>query len=167
TEIARYADHWLQLRPGTDNALFMAWMNIIIKENLFDEKFVRDWTNAPLLVRCDSNKLLRYSEIVKGVTEEDYTAWDEDSKSPGRYSCKDQEYKVSKPALAGTYEVKLLDGKTIQCKTIWQVLSERVAPYTPEKTEQITWVPAQQIIDSAKTYATTKPATIQWCVATD
>jgi len=44
TEAGRYADFWLQLRPGTDAALLMAWINVIIEEGLYDEEFVGEWT---------------------------------------------------------------------------------------------------------------------------
>jgi thiosulfate reductase / polysulfide reductase chain A len=44
TEMADYADIYLQIRPGTDTALFMAWMNVIIEENLYDREFVEQWT---------------------------------------------------------------------------------------------------------------------------
>jgi len=32
TEAGRYADLWLQVRRGTDTALLMAWINVIIEE---------------------------------------------------------------------------------------------------------------------------------------
>jgi len=44
SELTRSADHWIRLRPGTDVALCLGIMNIMINENLFDEEFVRDWT---------------------------------------------------------------------------------------------------------------------------
>ena len=44
TEIVDNSDMWLQIRPGTDTALFMAWLNIIIKEELYDKEFVEKWT---------------------------------------------------------------------------------------------------------------------------
>ena len=44
TEIADNADIWLQIRPGTDTALFMAWINVIIEEGLYDKDFVNQWT---------------------------------------------------------------------------------------------------------------------------
>ena len=43
-EPAKDADLWLQIRPGTDTALFMAWINVIIEERLYDEDFVNEWT---------------------------------------------------------------------------------------------------------------------------
>jgi len=38
------ADIWLQPRPGTDTALAMAWLNVIINEELYDKDFVNNWT---------------------------------------------------------------------------------------------------------------------------
>lgn len=38
------ADMWLRIRPGTDAALFMGWINIIIREELYDKEFVNEWT---------------------------------------------------------------------------------------------------------------------------
>ena len=44
TEVADIADFWLQLRPGTDTALLMAWINVIIDKGLYDKDFVEKWT---------------------------------------------------------------------------------------------------------------------------
>jgi thiosulfate reductase/polysulfide reductase chain A len=44
TKIVDEADLWLQIRPGTDTALMLAWLYIIIGENLYDKEFVKDWT---------------------------------------------------------------------------------------------------------------------------
>jgi anaerobic selenocysteine-containing dehydrogenase len=41
---ASRADIWLQLRPGTDTALLMGWLNVIINEGLYDKDFVDKWT---------------------------------------------------------------------------------------------------------------------------
>lgn len=38
------ADIWLRVRPGTDVALALGMMNVIIRENLYDTKFVEKWT---------------------------------------------------------------------------------------------------------------------------
>jgi anaerobic selenocysteine-containing dehydrogenase len=42
-EAAEAADLYLQIRPGTDGALALAMINVIIKENLYDEKFVSNY----------------------------------------------------------------------------------------------------------------------------
>ena len=44
TEITRHADVWLRLRPGTDDALALAMIQVIIEEKIYDVDFVRDWT---------------------------------------------------------------------------------------------------------------------------
>jgi anaerobic selenocysteine-containing dehydrogenase len=44
TELARKAKYWLQIRPGTDNALALAFLNVIINEKIYDTDFVKDWT---------------------------------------------------------------------------------------------------------------------------
>ena len=43
-KIAAKADHWLQVRPGTDDALALGMLNVIIKEGLYDKDFVSKWT---------------------------------------------------------------------------------------------------------------------------
>jgi thiosulfate reductase/polysulfide reductase chain A len=43
-EMVDYADMWLQIRPGTDAALFMSWINVIVEEGLYDKQFVDEWT---------------------------------------------------------------------------------------------------------------------------
>ncbi|MFH1646331.1 MAG: molybdopterin-dependent oxidoreductase [Chloroflexota bacterium] len=44
TALAARADIHLQLRPGTDGALALGFMNVIIGENLHDQEFVEKWT---------------------------------------------------------------------------------------------------------------------------
>ncbi len=44
TQIAAKADIHLQLRPGTDGALALGMMNVIINENLYDKDFIDKWT---------------------------------------------------------------------------------------------------------------------------
>jgi thiosulfate reductase/polysulfide reductase chain A len=44
TEMAKMADMWLRIRPGTDAALLMAWMHVILSRSLYDREFVEDWT---------------------------------------------------------------------------------------------------------------------------
>lgn len=43
SESATKADLWLQLRPGTDCALLMGMINVIIQEELYDKDFVTNW----------------------------------------------------------------------------------------------------------------------------
>ena len=42
-ETSSKADIWLQLRPGTDAALGLGFINVIISEGLYDKEFVEKW----------------------------------------------------------------------------------------------------------------------------
>ena len=44
TRLARRADLWLRVRPGTDAALALGMLNVIINEELYDREFVENWT---------------------------------------------------------------------------------------------------------------------------
>ncbi|UCH93651.1 MAG: IscS subfamily cysteine desulfurase [Candidatus Aminicenantes bacterium] len=40
------AAQWVPIRPGTDGALALGLCNILIREELYDEEFVQNWTNG-------------------------------------------------------------------------------------------------------------------------
>ncbi len=44
TKLAEQAEIWLQLRPGTDDALALSMLNVIISEEIYDKAFVENWT---------------------------------------------------------------------------------------------------------------------------
>ena len=44
SETAILADEWLPIRPGTDLALLLAMINVMVEEKLYDEEFVRNST---------------------------------------------------------------------------------------------------------------------------
>lgn len=46
SEVAARSDHWIPIRSGTDGALALAMINIIIKEGLYDAGFVEHWTEG-------------------------------------------------------------------------------------------------------------------------
>jgi len=43
-ELAKRADLWIRPRPGTDLAIALGMMNVIVKEHLYDKSFVEKWT---------------------------------------------------------------------------------------------------------------------------
>ncbi len=44
TKTAKAADQWIRIRPGTDAALALAMMHVLIAESLVDEDFIREGT---------------------------------------------------------------------------------------------------------------------------
>ncbi len=95
TASTEIADIWLQPRPGTDGALALGWLNVIINEGLYDKDFVERWTVG------------------------------------------------------------------------FDKLKERVQEYPPQRVAQITGLAPDEIIRSARMYATSKPACMPFSVSTD
>ena len=65
TQAAAMADIWLPLRPGTDSALLLGMINVIVSERLFDQAFVDKWCYGfdKLVERLQEYPLSRVSEI--------------------------------------------------------------------------------------------------------
>ena len=65
TEAAERADIWLQLRPGTDCALLMGMINVIINEGLYDKEFTEKWCYGfdKLAERAQDYPLEKVAEI--------------------------------------------------------------------------------------------------------
>ncbi len=166
---ASRAEKWLRIRPGTDGALAMGFLNVILNEGLYDRDFVEKWTNAHHLVRKDTGKLLRESEITAGGSPDNFVVWDEKTNSPAVWDTVEVEYKPAsaEPALEGEYEVSLSDGTKIKTETVWNVLLAEVNKYPLEKVSEITWIPEKDIVDAARLYAKSKPAAIHWGVPID
>ncbi|MFH1491486.1 MAG: molybdopterin-dependent oxidoreductase [Pseudomonadota bacterium] len=159
TQLAEKADLWLQVRPGTDMALALSMISVMISEKLYDRPFVLDWTNGPLLVRGDNGKLLRSEDISGNAGPEGLALWDEKSRSPGFFDPRSVSFEAGvSPALEGTTTVRLAGGKTLQCKTAFQHLLELAEKYPPEIAQKITGVPESGIREAARLFATVKPA---------
>ena len=62
---AAKAHKWIPIRPGTDVALALGMMNVIMKEGLCDEAFLTEYTVAPFLVREDDGLFLYATRQLK------------------------------------------------------------------------------------------------------
>jgi len=65
TRIAARADVWLQLRPGTDAALALGMLNVIVNEELYDREFVKDHVYGwePFVERVNEYPLEKVEKI--------------------------------------------------------------------------------------------------------
>jgi len=65
TRIAARADIWLQLRPGTDTALALGMLNVIVKEELYDREFVENYVHGwePFVNRINEYPLDKVADI--------------------------------------------------------------------------------------------------------
>lgn len=148
TDTARHADEHIPIRPGTDGALALAMINVIMQQGLRDRDFVIDNTVGPLLVRDSDGMFLREGDFVPNGSREVLFIMDE--YTGRRQRCGTAE---AKPALTGTYSVSGID-----CRPACQLLFEMTRDYTPERASDITGVPAEVIRRLATGYAAKRPA---------
>ena len=166
---ASRSKHHLRLRPGTDSALVMGFLNVIIDQDLHDKKFLERWTNGAHLIREDTGKLLREDDLTDTGSHGNFAAWDAENDRPVIWESADVAYRASQasPALSGQWEVVLTNGDTVRCHTAWDEFCREVDTYPPDRVEAITGVPAKDIRAAAELYAKSKPASIHWGVAVD
>lgn len=165
---ASRSEHWLQLRPGTDAAIAMGFLNVIVNEGLYDREFVARWTNAAHLVRTDTGRILRESELSRGGSERNFVAWDAAGNAPAVWDVERQSYSEgARPLLEGRFDVTLADGTRVACETVWTGFRREVDRYPAERVAEITMVPAEQVREAARFYARAKPAAIHWGVPID
>jgi anaerobic selenocysteine-containing dehydrogenase len=156
--LATKADHWLRVRPGTDAALALALSSVMIQRGWYDEDFVRRWTNAPLLVREDTGRLLRAAEVWPGGDPASYVAWDDDGAAPVRYDPARGRFEVDEARLAlfGVREAAT-SGAPIACRPVFDLVAQGCRRMAPAVAEEITGVPAADIESAARTLWENRP----------
>ncbi len=180
---AAKANYWLTIRPGADVALFLGMSNIIIQEKLYDANFIKRFTDLPLLVRSDNLKKLLASDIIPNYKNKklenlgpqiivgelrekwgDFVAWDTLTNKPAVVTRDDIGEWFDKlgidPALEGTFKVKLVSGKEVEVRPIFQLYKEHAAYYDLDKTADITGSPKHLIQRLARDMGTIKPAQV-------
>jgi anaerobic selenocysteine-containing dehydrogenase len=140
---AGIADEWIPIKPGTDGALFLALINEIIKQGLYDRDFLVKYTNSAELVNMDESSSEHGMFVRFEVPKEEgcFDAqnklwWDRDLDKPISMHTEG-----SDPYLLG--EFKLDDGTPV--KPAFQLLVDRVKDYTPEWASDITSIPVETI----------------------
>ena len=180
------ADYWIPVRPSTDAALWLGVTRLMIDNKWYDEKFIKAFTDFPLLVRTDNLKRLRASDVfsnyksqlaadgpskkVQGLTDEqhaklgDFVVWDGQTNSPKALHRDLVGEKLTgagvDPVLDGTWKIKLVDGSEIEVKTAWTLYRVHLKDYDLDTVHEITAAPKELIEQLAKDIATIKPCTI-------
>jgi len=157
--LARDADCWLRVRPGADAALALAMIHVLIEESLYDEAFVRDWTNGSFLVRRDTQQMLTARDLAPSGSTQSFLVWDTARNTPVEYD-PDRGYAEAdvRPALDGNFSCRLAGGVSVACCPAFALLAERAAQYAPELSEQVTWVPADAVRSAARLFASERPS---------
>jgi len=164
---ARLADEFISVRPGTDAALVLAMVKYIVDNKLYNEEYVKMYTDLPILIREDIKKFLRESDLKEDGSPFKVYMWDAKTNKPVvAPGCMDDDRDLDyrkygiEPVLDGEWEVTLKDGHRVKVKTVFRLLKEKLADLTLEKAEKITGVPAEKIKRLAEEVAKTKPTMI-------
>jgi anaerobic selenocysteine-containing dehydrogenase len=149
--LAHKADQWLRVRPGTDGALALGIIRVMIERGLFDRDFVLRWTNAPLLVRRDNGRLLRENELREGGDPRKCVAWDESRARAVGYDPATGTYEADPPNLAlfGERIVRITSGE-VACRPVFQLTADLCARYGPKAVESICGVGGDAVEASAR-----------------
>jgi nitrate reductase / nitrite oxidoreductase, alpha subunit len=180
------ADYWIPIRPQTDAALFLGITRIMMDRKWYDETFVKQFTDLPMLVRKDNLKRLRAHEVfagykstlakdgpsmlVQGLTEEqhqqlgDFVVWDAKTQAP-RAIHRDEVGKRMEqhgidPVLAGSFTIVLADGSSVEVETLWSLYERHLEDYDLDSVVEITEAPRDLIVQLAEDIATMKPVGI-------
>ncbi|WP_246216498.1 molybdopterin-dependent oxidoreductase [Paraburkholderia agricolaris] len=150
TQLALQADVWLRVRPGTDAALAMGIAREMLSVGNFDVEFVRRWTNAPLLVRSDNGRFLREQDFSPAATENRHVVWNLET-GEADFASAGPGIDGIQSAVEGTYTFLLSSagGDEVECKPALMHFKDAIAEYSPEKVEEITGVPASDLIRAA------------------
>ncbi|MCB1693581.1 MAG: molybdopterin-dependent oxidoreductase [Pseudomonadales bacterium] len=165
------ADYWIPIRPQTDAALWLGVTRCMIDNKWYDESFLTQYTDFPLLVRTDTLERLRAEDVfssyqsklskdgpsykVQGLTDEqhekigDRVVWDARSKKPVAVTRDDLGKRFAQkgitPALDGTWNIKLTDGSEVEVKTLWSMYRVHLKDYDLDSVAEITHSPKELI----------------------
>ncbi|NTV66425.1 MAG: molybdopterin-dependent oxidoreductase [Chlorobaculum sp.] len=163
-ELASKADEWIPVKPGTDQAFFLAMLHTLLREKLYDADFVSKHTNAPFLAYRDENgsvhlaaeagkdgkpsKYYVYDAISGAVRPVPaYTNTNERAAGGGRIQ----------PALNAP-EGLAWSGRKVT--TVFDMFIEESEPFTPEWAAAITDVPAETIRRISIEFGQARPAMV-------
>jgi DMSO reductase family type II enzyme molybdopterin subunit len=153
-------------RFETDAALGLALAQVIVSEGLFDADYVREQTDLPFLIREDTGRFLRGSDLRSGGVEDLLYFWDESSgglrAAPGCEGHGGRKLALGKavPALEGRWEVDLAGGETVEVRPGFERLREHLEGYTPEMAADTTGVSASVVRRMARDLAAAPRAMI-------
>lgn len=134
---ASQATEWIPIRPGTDAALALSLMHVLVNElGLYDTNFLRNYTNSSYLVGPDGH----YLRDPKGGNP---LVWDAQKNRAADFSAIDPD----DAALEGRFQ---LEG--IEARPAFSLFKEHLQSYTPERASAITSIPAVTIRRIAKEF---------------
>jgi complex iron-sulfur molybdoenzyme family reductase subunit alpha len=118
---AIHADLYLPITPGTDAILALAVARHIIENDLYDAPYVKEQTDLAFLVRRDTKRFLRASDLSDSGKDDQFFAWDAKENSPTPIpGCTGSDKKTLildgiDPVLEGEWTITTADGAAKRC----------------------------------------------------
>ncbi len=186
---ATKSNYWIPVRPGlSDTALFLGIARLLMEEKKYDEPFVKQFSDLPLLVRTDNLRRLRASEVfanyrpglrpegasfaMQNLTDDqyrqlgDYVVFDGNSKSLQAVTRDQVGQRMSDarldPDLSYKATVTLANGQRVEVITAWEMYREHLKDYDLATVEEISGAPQALVRQLADDLATIKPAAIHF-----
>ena len=156
---AAKADHWLQVRPGTDGALALAMAGVLLERGSFDADFLRTFSNGPFLVREDTGRMLSAAEAGLGRAQQRVVLGRD-----GHLHAVDSGVALDEAAardfeLDATTTVHSVYGP-ITCHSAFNRYRALCREMTPQRASAITGVPAEQISAAAALIWDARPVSL-------
>ncbi len=129
---AMHADLHVPVRPGSDAALALSVCWVLCDEDLVRTDFVRAQTDLPFLVRADTGRYLRATDMGDDGLAEQFFVWGADGLTEVDSARLPDEEESKRFVLEGTWEVTLAEGSTTEVTTVYSLLRKRFEEYRPE-----------------------------------
>ncbi|MFC9250292.1 molybdopterin-dependent oxidoreductase [Amycolatopsis thailandensis] len=139
---ALQADLWLRIRPGTDDALALGVAHQLLNRRGHDEQFVRRWTNGPLLVRRDTGRFLRASDLEPDLAG--FVAWNATTDAAEPVDTAVLSSKAEQFALHGTRRIPTRGG-IVECVPAFALYTRACADWPLDRTASTTTIEAASI----------------------
>ncbi|CAI0909817.1 molybdopterin-containing oxidoreductase family protein [Serratia liquefaciens] len=144
-ETAAKADEWIPIVPGTDTALALGMIKIIIEEQRYDADFLRRHTGAVYLVNPQQKQLREDPQ-----DKESYLVYDTLSRRLVRHDT---------PTIVPALTQAELPADAAYT-TVFELIRQESAPWTVEKVAAETDIPAATLLRLAREYASNTPSMI-------
>ncbi len=156
--LARKADLWLQVRPGSDGALALGLIKVMIDAGWYDADFLRRWTNAPHLIRGDNGRLLRAGDLDSSAAPDHLVAWDGQAQTLAPYDPALGAYDRDAEALDLLADVTLqTESGPLTCRSVFAELTAMVADYGPQQVQALCGVSAEILHQTAEMIWNNRP----------
>ena len=176
---ASKADYWISVRPGlSDTSIFLFVTRYLMDKGWYDEAYVKQFTDFPLLVRTDTLKRVKPQEVIAGYRNKDiskgpgmaihgltaeqrervgdFLVWDGKAGGVKPVSRDDVGKHLAaqgiEPRLDWKGKLRLVDGKEVEAMTVWEMYRVHLRDYDLDTASDISGAPKDLLEQLAKDF---------------